>query len=195
MTFMSCTSDFKPLFRLLDEYETHRSRPAHPTFTPAFDVREFSDSYHLDGELPGVDQNNIDIEFTDPQTLTIKGHTERHQPSTPSTPYTPYTPRWRQPTVEDDENEDSDSNSDSVPNHSETDTAKKTKFKATKPAKSAQPSFHYWASERSIGEFQRTFNFSARVDQNEVRATLKNGILSVIVPKEVAPKTKKIRIQ
>jgi HSP20 family molecular chaperone IbpA len=27
-------------------------------------VREFTNAYHLDGELPGVDQSNIEIEFT-----------------------------------------------------------------------------------------------------------------------------------
>lgn len=85
MAYLSCASDFSPLFRLLDDYETHRSYPA-PTrssgckststststgtststprrtiFTPAFDVCELNDAYYLDGELPGVDQSNIDI--------------------------------------------------------------------------------------------------------------------------------------
>ncbi|KAJ6113707.1 30 kDa heat shock protein [Penicillium sp. IBT 18751x] len=190
MAFL-CNSDFRPLFRLLDDYETHRTGAAPATststytpatstqtYTPAFDVRELNDGYYLDGELPGVSQSNIDIEFSDPQTLIIKGHSERaYQNDTNNADSKQGTRRWRQPTVEDEEaaSTDTDTDLDSVTPES-------------------QPSFHYWASERSIGEFQRTFTFPTRVDQDAVRASLKNGILSVVVPKEAAPKTKKIRI-
>lgn len=182
MAFL-CNSDFRPLFHLLDDYETHRSRPAPststPSFTPAFDVRELNDGYYLDGELPGVNQSNIDIEFSDPQTLVIKGHTERNyqNENTENADSKSGARRWRQPTVEDEEAESTDTDTD-----------------AGSVTPEVQPSFHYWASERSTGEFQRTFTFPTRVDQDAVRASLKNGILSVIVPKEAAPKTKKIRI-
>lgn len=42
---------------------------------------------------------------------------------------------------------------------------------------------NYWVSERSVGEFHRTFSFPSRVDSEGVKAKLKNGILSVTVPK------------
>lgn len=183
-----CNSDFRPLIRLLDDYETHRSRPApSPSrFTPAFDVRELTDGYYLDGELPGVDQSGIDIEFSDPQTLVIKGHTQRSYRNEKENTDSPRgARRWRQPTVEDEEADSIDTDTDA-----DTDTVD-----SETPTDRAQPSFHYWASERSTGEFQRTFTFSTRVDQDAVRASLRNGILSVVVPKEAAPKTKKIRIQ
>jgi HSP20 family molecular chaperone IbpA len=48
-----------------------------------------------------------------------------------------------------------------------------------------EPTHHVWASERSVGEFQRTFSFLACVDQDNV--------LSVQVPKATA--TKKITIE
>lgn len=204
MAFFSCSSDFSPLFRLLDDYETHRSRPTSSspsttsaskststlkptssrTFTPAFDVRELSDGYYLDGELPGVDHGNIEIEFSDPQTLVIKGHTERNYQTHHNEPQSG-SPRWRQPTVEDEDEASS----------TETDTADSTMTSKFSADDTESPSFQYWASERSIGEFQRTFTFPVRVDQDAVRASLRNGILSVIVPKEAAPKTKKIRIE
>lgn len=241
MAFFQCTSDFSPLFRLLDDYETHHSRPA-PTrasrckstststparrtvFIPPFDVRESNDAYHLDGELPGVDQSNIDIEFTDPQTLVVKGRTERNYTSTvpsasASSPQeargqdTPTTsasrtpsPSWHQPTVEDDDEEDdgnvSDARSSTASVRSASSTRSTSAVIVEKPAPAAEdtsssstPSTdHYWIAERSIGEFQRTFAFAARVDQDGVRAALKNGILSIVVPKEAAPKMKKIRI-
>lgn len=200
-----CSSDFSPLFRLLDDYETHRPRPTYPSpstpsaskststltstrscaFTPAFDVRELNDGYYLDGELPGVDHGNIEIEFSDPQTLIIKGRTERNYQTHDKEPRSG-SPRWRQPTVEDEDET----------NSTDTDTVDSTVTSKQLTADDTQsPSFHYWASERSIGEFQRTFTFPVRVDQDAVRASLKNGILSVIVPKEAAPTTKKIRIE
>ncbi|KAJ5514859.1 HSP20-like chaperone [Penicillium fimorum] len=181
-----------PLFQLLNDYETpqYKSRQCpksrcikqerSSSFAPAFDVRELTTAYYLDGELPGVDQSNIEIEFTDPHTLVIKGHTERDyindNDSSSSRSSSPA--GWHQPTVED-EDAASTSSADTV------DTA-------ASHAEDDQP--HFWTKERSIGDFQRTFSFTARVDQDSVRASLKNGVLSVIVPKEATPAPKKIRI-
>lgn len=39
-------------------------------------------------------------------------------------------------------------------------------------------------SERSIGGFQRTFNFPSAVDEENTRARLRNGVLSMTVPKK-----------
>ncbi|CAL5867722.1 uncharacterized protein PFLUO_LOCUS1941 [Penicillium psychrofluorescens] len=201
MAFLPRFTELSPLFRLLDDYEAHRTRPTcprstrpstastktpPPTFSPAFDVRELDDGYYLDGELPGAVQGNIDIEFSDPQTLTIKGHTDREyaaSTTTNSKKDIKSAPRWRQPTVQnEDEDEDAQSNTG-------TDTTT-----TTEPASNPDSPYHYWVSERSIGNFQRTFTFQTRVDQDAVRANLKNGILSVFVPKEAAPRTKKIRV-
>jgi HSP20 family molecular chaperone IbpA len=188
-------------------------------------VRELNDAYYLDGELPGVDQSNIEIEFTDPQTLVVKGRTERNYSTsaspqvetetetesrgqdTPSTSRT-QSPSKHQPTVEDDDEDDEGNVSDArsttssasaSSNHSTSSEAvivQKPSAPAHPPATSSPFSSkdYYWVAERSIGEFQRTFAFATRVDQNGVRAALKNGILSIVVPKEAAPKTKKIRI-
>ncbi|KAJ6072201.1 hypothetical protein N7499_010215 [Penicillium canescens] len=153
------SGDFGPLFRLLDDYDTHRSTRSQPSarsFSPRFDVRESKDAYHLDGELPGIAQKDIEIEFSDPQTLVVKGHIERD-----------YNTSNRQAQVEDEEAEQT----------------------------GAEPTHRFWASERAIGEFQRTFSFPTRVDQDNVKANLKNGILSVQVPKATVSTTKKITIE
>ncbi|KAL4972990.1 HSP20-like chaperone [Aspergillus desertorum] len=174
-------SSFAPLFNLLDDYDNHlasRNR-GHNTsvrsFSPRFDVRETSDAYHLDGELPGVAQKDIDIEFTEPQILVIKGRVERqyHSANTGTT--------GKQPQVEDE--------SEVATN----DVAKTGEKHTIKSASSEKP--RYWVSERSVGEFQRTFSFPSRVDQDRVRANLRDGILSVVVPKAAPPSAKKITIQ
>lgn len=180
MAFLSCTSDLA-----LRHLPATRTR----TFTPAFDVRELADGYYLDGELPGVDRSQIDIEFSDSRTLVIQGRTDRNYTVQETRETPPRSPRY-QPTVEDETDGSSDGDSDSNDSLHSTDRASKAV-----PDQAQPPSFHYRASERSIGQFQRTFTFSARVDQDAVRANLKNGILSLVVPKATAPQTKKIRIQ
>lgn len=140
--------EFSPLFRLLDDYNDHLTSRNTATglrsFAPKFDVRETKEGYHLDGELPGIAQKDVDIEFTDPHTLVLKGKTEREY---------------------------------------------------TSPKAGEEDADHrYWVSERSIGEFNRTFTFPTRVDQEHVKASLKNGVLSIEVPKAAAVTTKKITV-
>ncbi|KOS47233.1 hypothetical protein ACN38_g1815 [Penicillium nordicum] len=151
------SGDFAPLFRLLDDYDDHRSsrnRAAVRSFSPRFDIRESEDAYHFDGELPGIDQKDIDIEFSDPQTLVVKGHTEREY-------------------------------------HSESPA----EIKEGNDTDEAKPTHRFWASERSVGEFQRVFSFPTPVDQHNVKASLKHGILSIKVPKTAVATSKKITIE
>ncbi|EKV16083.1 Heat shock protein Hsp30/Hsp42, putative [Penicillium digitatum] len=152
------SGDFAPLFRLLDDYDDHRSsrnQSAVRSFSPRFDIRESEEAYHFDGELPGIDQKDIDIEFSDPQTLLVKGRTEREYHNS-------------YPPAEAEEGKETD----------------KTKF-----------THRFWASERSVGEFQRVFSFPTSVDQHNVKASLKHGILSIEVPKASAATSKKITIE
>ena len=208
------SSDFGPLFRLLDDYDVHRSQPsrggAKPTssiraFQPRFDVREIKDAYELHGELPGINQGDVSIEFTDPHTLVIKGRTEREYTSgTPSSSgaiedgssagritdggSSPTPPAsYHKATVEDDEG----ANTSSTAEQSSTEVAKRTSDTETQKA----PQYKYWVSERSVGEFHRSFSFPTRVDQDAVKASLKNGILNILVPKATAPASRRIQIE
>ncbi|KGO73699.1 HSP20-like chaperone [Penicillium italicum] len=152
------SGDFGPLFRLLDDYDDHRSSRSQSTvrpFSPRFDIRESEDAYHFDGELPSIDQKDIDIEFSDPQTLVVKGRTEREY-----------------------------HNSDPPAEAKEGTEGKDTKS-----------THRFWASERSVGEFQRVFSFPTPVDQHNVKASLKHGILSIKVPKATTVTSKKVTIE
>ena len=79
-------NEFAPVFRLMDDLQaaskagrcgqySNRLR----SFQPRFDVKENKDSYELKGELPGIEQKNIEVAFTDANTLIIKGHTESYR--------------------------------------------------------------------------------------------------------------------
>jgi len=211
------STEFTPLFRLLDDYDTHRSTHSKASsskslkrhhFTPKFDVREVNDSYYLDGELPGALQDNIEIEFSDPHTLVIKGKTARASDTQQgsladldaeeSTPSGASSPKSYHATVEDG-NEDGDDTVMSSGENAAHRVSSKANTMVTKGesplSKNSTPQFKYWVSERSFGGFSRTFNFLERINQDAVRANLKDGILSVVVPKAPAHAAKKIRVE
>lgn len=206
--FVSHNHEFSPLFRLLDDFATisRSNLPASSNiraFTPKFDVRELKDSYELHGELPGIEQKDVEIQWEDSQTLSIKGRVE-HRSERGQRPagYVTETAAsedksgeqaqeqhdYHKPTVEDDGTEANTS----------TEVAKTNNNAANQQLQKqdeTQSTGRYWVTERSVGEFHRSFSFPARVDQEAVKASLKNGILSIIVPKAQAQKPRRINIE
>lgn len=221
------SGEFAPLFRLLDDYASHQSSrlssdadfgnlPSIRSFQPRFDVKEVKDAYELHGELPGVEQKDIQIEFTDAQTLSIKGRTERHRESgtPPSAALEAQQEKGRitaneeatsetssnhyQPPTVEDETTTSTASTSSTADQQIATTSLSSENQVQQQQQQAQqqkPQHHYWVSERSIGEFSRSFAFPARVDQDNVKASLSNGILSIVVPKASVPVTRKIEIE
>jgi len=195
-------NDFAPIFRLLDDYDSHRSSRGAQShiraFQPKFDVRELNDAYELHGELPGIDQKDMDIEFTDPHTLVVKGRVERHyEAGTPpqgriTGEVQSLTEQKEAPahkaTVED-ENERGQEGAMTSAGGNEGQVSKEQQEGENKEDAT------YWVSERSVGEFHRSFSFPSRVDQDNVKAKLNNGVLTITVPKAAAPKARKINIE
>lgn len=209
-------TSFSPLFRLLDDFEQHsrgtgNSHPLRTTmksFTPKFDVKELPEAYELHGDLPGIEQKDVEIEFTDIQTITVRGRTERSY--TTGTPPSGFIegaetakaiegsgseqstnnnvkPAVHKATVEDE---------DAANTSTEVTTTSKDKGVANGKEENAhpEPKAKYWVSERSVGEFSRSFSFPVRVDQDKVSASMKNGVLSITVPKAKKHEVKKIPI-
>merc|ERR1712137_1042847 len=210
------------LFRLLDDYAgliAGRSNACGPSFTqsvrtfqPRFDVKENKDSYELHGELPGVAQKDINIEFTDATTLSIRGHSEtvREEGRRPTaaveaqpeqqklvdaaeTESTSSSTNYHKASVEDEETATTTTDATPV----DTPTASVAPSQSQEVAHNEQQSEgpNYWISERSVGSFARSFSFPQRVDQEAVKASLKDGILSIIVPKAQAPANRRINIE
>ena len=186
-------NEMAPLFRLLDDYNNNGSstNSSIRAFQPKFDVREHKDTYELQGELPGIEQKDVHIQFADPHTLVIKGHVEREYSSDGAneargriTGDVTDAGKSHKATVEDEDSEEA--------------KAKQGGQAVEKNAAGGaqrQPRPKYWVSERSVGEFHRAFTFPSRVDQDSVKASLKNGILSVVIPKAPSYQAKRINVE
>ncbi|KAK5696971.1 hypothetical protein LTR17_024129 [Elasticomyces elasticus] len=207
--FITNEPSFGPMFRLMDDYANHiinapAGRESASSFTggltrfqPKFDVTESKDNYELRGELPGIEQKDINIEFTDAQTLVIKGQTEqvREEGQRPGaliegqaeqgkiTEGGEETAKHHQPTVEDE----------NAPKEPEQSTESTEVSQQQAPA--TTPQSKYWVREMSRGSFSRSFAFPSRVDHDAVKASMKNGILSIVVPKAAAPQSRRINIE
>jgi HSP20 family protein len=182
------------------------------TFQPRFDMKENKDSYELHGELPGIAQKDINIEFTDATTLSIRGRTEtvREEGRRPTALIESQSGQ-QQEKLADAETESTSSSNKSlkatVEDENEDSTTVASATPVEIPAASEAPASQevsenqqadkssYWISERSVGSFARSFSFPQRVDQDAVKASLKDGILSIIVPKAQAPAKRRIQIE
>jgi HSP20 family molecular chaperone IbpA len=135
----------------------------------------------LQGELLGVEPQNVEIEFTDDHTFVVRGHSER-------------------------KHTEGDAGLLEGPEETSRIEGGKGSKKATRPAaamgageeggeETARQRPRYWLSERSYGEFSRVFTFPATVDQNRVHAKFKDGILDITVPRAENRGGKRIVIQ
>jgi len=192
---------FTNLFRMLDDFanysrETQESQSNNTRHVnqrliiPKFDMRETEKTYELHGELPGIDREHLQIEFTEPQTISIRGRVERN--------YTAGTPPSTS-AVEDTHTGGAITGGTEA-DHKNTDAVKEKKTTSTAvnlPERSETPKKQdrYWHQERSIGEFHRTFNFPTSVDESAVKATLDKGILHVTIPKAAKPTARRINIE
>jgi HSP20 family molecular chaperone IbpA len=212
--YTSNDTSFTPLFRLLDDFDTYsrqnategsstRRSPLTP-FAPKFDIRETADTYELHGELPGMKKENVSIEFTDAQNMLIRGKVERTYTAGTAPNGThavenkrdqkaitgAESPKPHKATVEDAGQEEEGFTAVEKTEASQGSEAQAIQKSAAQPDRAK-----YWLSERTIGEFSRTFNFPARVDQDGVTANLTDGILNITVPKAKKHEARRIAIQ
>lgn len=102
--------------------------------SPAMDVTEDTNEYTVTCELPGLDQNEIDVSVAS-NVLTIKGEKKREE--------------------------------------------KKGK---------------YYKRESWSGTFQRTLPLPSQIDGDKIKAELKDGMLTIVLPKKEEVKPKQIAV-
>lgn len=106
------------------------------TFVPRVDIYETENNVILLADMPGVNENSIDITL-EKNILTIAGYAEPQAPE------------------------------------------------------NFEPAY----SEYSFGNYKRTFALSDEVDRDQIEATVKNGVLRLVMPKAEAAKTRKIKVK
>ncbi|KFA68045.1 hypothetical protein S40285_08824 [Stachybotrys chlorohalonatus IBT 40285] len=177
---------FSSILRLLNELdEPTPSRRDCPVFQksvprqPHFSVGETPDAYVLRGELPGLNKNHVAIDLTEPQKLVIRARyggtpinsEEKEEVATCDT--ASESAHSHQATVEDDAEGDGFEVVD--------DNSKKPQKNAaesqTKPVEQAKQ------AENDVTEYSRTFKFAYPVDYESMTANIKDGLLTVVVPK------------
>jgi len=206
------TSTSNPLLRLLEDLDPysrpvtrHTARSCVRVNTPRFNIEEFEAHYELTGEFPGFDQHNLNIEFSDPQTLTIRARSEKEEESsapvklgtTTTTKPIEALAEGRsasphQPTVEDEDSEKDSFVDVENPQSDPTTVSETRQTPASTSTQKPQGTFH--AYERRAGDYYREFKFSVRVDADAVTASMKNGILSVHVPKAKKYESRKVTV-
>ncbi len=106
-------------------------------FFPAFDVKETPESFVFKADLPGVKNDDIDVNLSQ-NRLTVSGKRE----------------------------------------------AEKTQKGET-----------LYAYERTVGSFTRAFTLPEGVDAEKIHAELKDGVLSIMIPKKPEVKPKQIAVK
>lgn len=119
----------------IDETEAERTRD-NKAFVPRADIYEDGDSISIVVDVPGVDENSIEIGL-EKGVLTIDGYVEPRAPEGYSLSYAEY----------------------------------------------------------ETGDYQRSFKLSNQIDLDKITATVKDGILRLLLPKVGPAKTKKIAVK
>ena len=113
--------------------ERTRARRA---FVPRADIFETEDAVVVVADMPGVDENSVDITL-EKNVLSIDGYVEPHQPENYSLAYAEY----------------------------------------------------------EVGDFHRRFTLSDEVDQDNIQASVKNGVLRLHLPKAGPAQARKISVK
>ncbi|GAB4387337.1 MAG: Hsp20/alpha crystallin family protein [Thermodesulfovibrionales bacterium] len=58
-----------------------------------------------------------------------------------------------------------------------------------------QEGYRLYHAEYGVGDYQRVFTLSEEVDRDRIEASLKNGVLRLVLPKAEAAKTRKIAVK
>jgi HSP20 family molecular chaperone IbpA len=178
-------------------YPKHRveSRP----WEPHFEAQETEDSFVLYGELPGLNKDHVIVEFPEPRKLVVSGKVERFTEA-PEAAETTTEQATVAPVIESD-NEDSRSRSSyqaTVEDDVDDDEFEVLSHTSGKSENISQPEPETLSEKdnkkqpehprepRRFGyskEFSRYFTFPTYVNHEMVTAELKDGLLTITVPK------------
>lgn len=198
--------DFSPILNYIDEFDRHFSHRHRfmNCFIPRFDLEEDEHNYYLYGDIPGATVNEITVEANDDHTLVVYGKTGRPGPermgeNVGEGPQGEMKGEGQAPVQEQQQFAPPPTAPEpahtSAPSHSHHTRHLTSPFSTSPPPmpRIAPNGHKILLSERLVGEFHRTFAFPTAVDEKGVKASMENGVLSLVVPKrEVREEKKKV---
>ncbi|KAK5082567.1 hypothetical protein LTS08_008832 [Lithohypha guttulata] len=158
------------------------------TLAPKFDIKETENEFILEGELPGVEKKDIGLDFVDDNTLLLKTRTEkvREEGARPQGPIEGEGEKQAGDVPMSGASQDAaQANGAQAQGQDEANDTTVATQNQNKEVSQPAPATQYHLTERSIGTFQRVFSLPGKLKHAEVKASLKNGVLTVTVPKIV----------
>ncbi|KAF5975811.1 heat shock 30 [Fusarium coicis] len=186
------------------------SRP----WEPRFEAHETEDSFVLYGELPGMNKEHVTVEFPEPRKLVVSGKVERFTEESKAVETTTATTTTEEATpapVTESDNEDTRSRSSyqaTVEDDVDDDEFEVLSHTSEKSKTVSQPEPEILSEKaqekqpeqpegpRRSGyskEFSRYFTFPTYINHDAVTADLKDGLLTIVIPK-ATPKSQRIII-
>jgi HSP20 family protein len=151
--------------------------PGSSTQLAPMDIRETNTGYEVDGALPGVRPEDIEL-TVDQNTLTIRGcfsHRDEHQGQ----------PQGQQ------QSQGESSQQQSQPQAAQQNAGQQTQQGKTDRHRRG----HTWhAREIVAGSFERTVTFPRPIDPDKIQTSFQNGILTILLPFSEASRPKRISI-
>lgn len=158
---------------------------------PATNILETPETYELQSEVPGVDKDSIKIEVPDSHTLTILGRVQEDDGST-----------HKEDKMEEDpvfsvaagtQTEPGQPKPEQGPSMANDDDAKANEPPSVSPPSPTPPKAveksekpRWWTNERvlgSFGSFRRSFFFLDPIMVEVARATIKSGVVKIVLQK------------
>ncbi|KAH7236653.1 HSP20-like chaperone [Fusarium tricinctum] len=192
--------------------QPHQKSQAHtncPTYRvntrpwePRFEAHETEDSFVVYGELPGMNKEHVTVEFPEPCKLVVSGKVERFidapkeaETTTEQTAPAPVIESQDedtqsrssyQATVEDDVDGDEYEVVDHASEKSENTGQPEPKIPSEKIEEKQSEKLQEPRRSGYSKEFSRYFTFPTYVNYEAVTAELKDGLLTIVVPKQTS---------
>ncbi|KAK5951647.1 hypothetical protein OHC33_007326 [Knufia fluminis] len=202
----------------------HFKRPLNPKFDvketkeaytlegelPGFDPKDLSIEFLDDGHTLQIKGKTVSVKESRQQAKAVEAsQSEAEAPKAVGAAPAPAesksetsSVKSHQPTVEDADDTEEPANASAVsqseqaqpqPQQQQTQTVAEPSKTAEQQQQQDEPK--HWISERYTGSFSRSFQFPSKVNQEAVRASLKDGILAITLPFARKPESRRIQIE
>lgn len=169
----------------------------HPHVMPRFDMYETSAAFVVEGELPGSRARaHMTLEWMQPRTLLIQGTLDSTGIFGPQPPEDDREAGAAKPEATNGTEEISiaEPTEEDVKKFKEVSEEDTNDIFATSGSEVTKGAVRSWMSERCIGPYFRSFTFPSAVDEKSIKAVLRDGLLTVTIPKDADLETKGIPI-